>query len=74
MQPVRAGLRIASQGRQVAGEGTFERARPGHALAQAGEQAVDDVAVEPCQRGDLRGGVIGGPMPLEPAELVLGKS
>lgn len=52
----------------------FELARPGHALAQAGQQPVDGAAVEAGGLGDLDGGEVGRHMPQEAAENGLGES
>lgn len=54
--------------------GPFELARPGHALAQAGQQPVDGAAVEAGGLGDLDGGEVGRHMPQEAAENGLGES
>lgn len=55
-------------------EGSVDGARLGHALAETGEQAVDGVAVEAGELGDLDCREVGGHVPQEPADLVLGKS
>lgn len=52
----------------VPSEGPLALACLGHALAQAGQQAVDRVAVEPRELGDLDGGKIRRHVPQETAE------
>ncbi|MFN0133166.1 MAG: hypothetical protein ACKVW3_11665 [Phycisphaerales bacterium] len=55
-------------------EGRIGLAGLGHALAQAGQQSVDGVAVEAGELGDLNGREIGDHMPQEPAESSPGDS
>jgi hypothetical protein len=69
------GLALDAPGAEVAlvdldrpTERPLEFARLGHALAQAGEQTVDRVAVEAGEPGDLHGREVGGHMPQETAE------
>lgn len=52
----------------VPAEGPLELARPGHALAQAGEESVHGVAVEPGELRDLNRRQVRGHVPQEPAE------
>lgn len=49
-------------------ERPFEFAGLAHAFAQAGEQTIDGVAVEPGKLGDLHARKIGGHMPEKPAK------
>ena len=52
----------------VPSERPLQLARLGHAQPQAGQQAVDRVAVEARELRDLHGREVGGHMPQEPAE------
>lgn len=63
-----AGSEVAFIDLDGAAEGPFEFAGFGHSLTQAGEQAVEGVAVEAGELGDLDGGEIGGDMAEEPPE------
>jgi len=70
-----SGLALDPPGPEVAlinldgpAEEAFELAGFGHALTQAGQQAVDSVAVETGQLCDLHGGEISGDMPEKPAK------
>ena len=53
------------------GERAVEFARLGHALTKARQQAVDGVAVEAGEHGDLHGGQVGRDVPGEATELRL---